>query len=434
MERLKLDPARALAVCVGAVLVAACGPTATAITTPTVAPPATVGGPLASVPPFSPPPAPSLSVPPDAAWQLLSSFPAGTAYEVMSTVVTPDGLVAAGYGPQPGEDYFGLRQGITWRSSDGLNWQMSADPELKYETPQTMVALGSDVYLLGDYTECSQLYDDNCTESPKAGNVIWRSSGGGAWQMLPQDPGMQAAFVDGLAAGHDRLIAYGSADDDAGTPTIWASSDGANWTSSTNLGGISQATAFEPTPGGFVMFGIPDDSSAADLAAATSSDGASFTAAQLPDVSSFPGAEIDGVAVGANGMAAVGYGNDDNGDLLGFALFSSDGTDWSLASDTDGSFQGSAVVEIEAVSNGYVAFGFTPDQNDAAIVGRAWFSPDGQSWHAAATTSASFDDLDSVGVIGNTAVMFSLIETDISDTNISSTIYPWYATLDQLAR
>src|SRR4051794_1732481 len=123
------------------VLLAACGPTANAIRTPgpirTLAPDngsgdGTVSGPVQSVHPAG-----SGTPPPGGIAQRITGFPQGNAYEVTDATATSNGLVAVGF-TGTGQGYYGLRQGVVWRSSDGLTWQQTIDPALVDVSPSNV--------------------------------------------------------------------------------------------------------------------------------------------------------------------------------------------------------------------------------------------------------------------------------------------------------
>ena len=135
----------------------------------------------------------------------LDSFPASDAFEVTDVAVTPGGLIAVGFGGLNGADYYGLRQGIVWTSVDGMSWIESVDPSLVDVSPAFVVSKGSDLFMAGTLATCAQL-DDTCTDVPQAGYGIWRSTNGGAWQLLPQTPDMQNGLtLDNMFLAGDQL-------------------------------------------------------------------------------------------------------------------------------------------------------------------------------------------------------------------------------------
>ncbi len=436
MERLIVRFGR-LASCL--LLVAACGPTATAITTP---PPGIAGPPLPSgglsTPALSTPalstPVPTISVPPDSRWQLASDFPADNAYEVVSIVNTGNGFTAAGSAPAPGEDYYGRSQGLVWTSADGQSWQVTADPGLLYTEPLKLAALGSDQYIVGDYEPCTA-GDTTCADGDKAGNSVFRSSAAGGWSMLPQNADLQAAgFIDGMIAGHDQLLVYGGAGDDAGTTTVWRSSDGTNWSSFADPE-LEQITAMTATSSGFVMFALTynGSSNVEGLVALSSADGASFSPLSLPDLSALPYPEIDGVATNGSSVVGVGYTEDDQGNDTALVLFSADGTNWSVAHDSDGSFTGSNLADVVAIDSGYLGFGYAYASVDSQqLVPQAWYSADGQNWRALAKIPGAFDDVDASAASSQAALYITDITNDVSATDVQIDLYPWYAPISSL--
>lgn len=427
MERLTARLTRLVA-CL--VLVTACGPTATVITTP---PPGIAGPPVPSGGLVTLPPPPTVSVPPNSRWQLLSGFPAQNAYELVSLITTPDGFVAAGAAGAPGEGYYGRSQGLVWTSTDGQTWQASADPALLYTEPLKLVALGSDRYLVGDYEPCATS-DQSCADSNKAGYAVFQSSAGSGWTMLPENAGMRQGTVDGMIAGHDQLLAYGGASDNAVTTTLWRSSNGTDWTASA-MPDLQQITAMSATATGFVMFALTFNGSSdiQGLVARSSTDGSNFSPLTLPDLSNVPYPEIDGVTTNGSSLVAVGFAEDNQGNDTGLALFSPDGASWSVAHDIDGSFADSDLVDAVAIDRGYLAFGYSYATAAAQnLTARVWFSADGQSWRALADIPGAFTDIDAWGASSQAAVYFTDISNDTSAQDVSTTIFPWYGPLDNL--
>lgn len=427
MERLTV---RLMPLVAGLFLVAACGPTATSIST---VPPGIAGPPVPSGGLVTLPPPPTVSVPPGSRWQLLSGFPAQNAYELVSLITTPDGFVAAGAAPVPGEGYYGRSQGLIWTSADGQAWQAAADPALLYTEPLKLVALGSDRYLVGDYEPCAT-GDQTCADASKAGYAVFKSSSGSGWTMLPEDGGMRQGTVDGMIAGHGQLLVFGGANDDAVTTTLWRSSNGTDWTTST-MSDIQQITAMSATANGFVMFALTFNGSrdVQGLVARSSTDGSNFSPLALPDLSDVPYPEIDGVATNGSSVVAVGFAEDNQGNDTGLALFSADGTTWSRAHDVDGSFSGSDLVDAVAIDRGYLAFGYSYATADTQnLTAHAWFSADGQSWRALADIPGAFTDIDAWGASSRAAIFFTDIANDVSATDVSTSIFPWYGQLDNL--
>ncbi|MEP7378394.1 MAG: hypothetical protein ABI725_02410 [Chloroflexota bacterium] len=458
---------RPLSLLFAALFAVACGSTAQVVTTPTPAPtgvqtpgpttqltaapsptaagsttPSPLGTPLPTptdlgtpTPPASPvPPTPS-SAPTDGpgngpfgSFAKLDSFPANGAFEVTDVNVTPSGLIAVGFGGLNGGDYYGLRQGIVWTSADGSNWLESVDPGLINVTPIRVVSKGSDMYLAGTLATCSEL-DDNCTDVPQAGNGIWRSTNGGAWELLPQLPDMQGGYIDDMLLAGDKLIVYGGAGEGQET-TVWVSQDGATWTSSTDLSGMDPITSMAVGPAGLSAFGNIYDDALLDvvLLATTSTDGSSFTPATTLDMT---GSGIDDLAAGPNGMAGVGYHTSELFDIDGVAVRSTDGLTWTQATNSDGSFAGSAPQTVHAlVSGGYVAIGYTPRTDDSFLNdGTAWFSADGTDWALIARLDGGFSALSMSAMGPGGVVVFAAEQTELPNDGAGSVIHAWFAPL-----
>jgi hypothetical protein len=460
---------RPLSILLAALFAVACGSTAQVVTTPTPAP-TDLQTPGATTPPTAPPSASPLgsqtpvavvtptpsnlstptppgatsSAPPATAsptgspgtapfgpFAKLDSFPANGAFEVTDVSVTPSGLIAVGFGGLNGADYYGLRQGIVWTSVDGINWSESIDPGLVNVTPTQVVSKGSDLFLAGTLATCPEL-DDSCTDVPQAGSGIWRSTNGGAWELLPQDVAMQTGYIDGMLLAGDKLIVYGGAGEGQDT-TVWVSQDGATWTSSTNLGGMDPVTSMAVGPAGLSAFGNIYDEALLDvvLLATTSTDGANFTPATTPDMT---GSGIDALATGPNGMAGVGYHTSELFDIDGVAVQSSDGLTWTQATNNDGSFASSALQTVHAlIGGGYVALGYTPRNDDFALEdGAAWFSADGSDWQLIARLDGGFSALSTSALAPGGVVVFAAEQTDVDADTVGSVIHAWFAPLDSI--
>ena len=397
--------------------------------TATTVPPATDSATRPPSPTDGPPQSP---VAPEDVFVPIYGFPTGGAFEVTGVTTTPTGFTAVGFGGLGGEDYFGRRQGMVWSSADGLNWSQSAPPELQYVTPVGIVSLGTDVFLLGTLSICPQIIEDTCADAPDAGNAMWRSSGDGAWQRLNVPPQLQAGFLDGMVGGAGRIAVFGATGDDAATTLLWLTADGTNWSETADVAGLDPITAIGLGDGGLAALGTVRvaELESIRLVAAHSSDGTTFTPASVPELI---GATIEDVVFGPNGFAGVGYEATDDVSLSGIALQSSDGQSWTRADSSDGSFDGSGLVDVQPMSNGYVALGFSLDEEDFTVQhGGAWISADGQSWRALAPLDATFTHFgaSALGPVG--LVVFTADQLELDDESFSSTILGWFAPTEAL--
>jgi hypothetical protein len=443
-----------------ALFLAACGPTAEVITSPTPVatpplpssvasdpgPTATPGG--SAIPTGLNTPTPiNLSTPtpvgaspspqpspgsPGSPFTKLDSFPVAGAMEVTDVAVTPTGFAAVGFGGVGGAtSYYSVRQGIVWTSADGSNWTESVDPSLVNVEPLAVVSRGSDLFIAGYLSACSGL-DDNCVDVPQTGNGIWQSTNGGPWQLLPQNTEMQSGLIDDMILAGDRLVVVGAAGEEEAA-TIWFSQDGVTWITTTDLAGMEQVDSMTMGPAGFSAFGTIYDEAAFDvvLVAATSGDGAHFTYAGAPQLM---GTGIDDVVAGPNAMVGVGYHLDELFDQSGVALHSTDGVNWTESTNSDGSFAASALQTVHALpAGGYFATGYTQREDDfGAVDGGVWYSADGSDWVLIDRLEPGFTLLDSSALGAAGAVIFASEQTDLPDDDVGSVIHAWFAPISAI--
>lgn len=446
---------RPLAVLLLVLLIVACGPTTVVVNSPTAgasptAPPTAAPtvqptqtpsqtGAATPIPLTTPTPSPSSSptAPPTTlpatGFQVLDGFPTDRAFEVTDVSPTPTGFIAVGFGGLDGDVYFGRHQGVVWTSADGTNWSASIDPSLRNVTPIRVVARGEDLFLVGVLSACPQLPDVNCTDVPEAGNAVWRSSDGAAWERLPQLADMQLGLIDDMFVAGNGIVVYGSGADDNQMTTVWLSPDGASWTSTVDLAGLDPISSMTFGSGGFGAFGTRYVPELGDvlLTAAFSSDGTHFVAATVPQLT---GSAIDDVVGGSAGYVGVGYHSTEALDINGIAVRSSDGRTWTEATNSDGTFAGSGLLAVHVLpSGGYVAVGFKPHLDDFTLEDcGAWFSADGQDWRAIAPPSGAFSQLSSSALGTSGLVVFAAEQIDLDEDNVSSIIHAWFAPLAAL--
>jgi hypothetical protein len=437
-------------------LVAACGPTAQALH-PTLAPhgnnpvgtpmfPALPsGGALAPTPQVtfvpgtalpsgaqvSTAPAASATPQPAGIGKQITGFPVANAFEVTGVVPIGDGFLAVGYGPMPGQDIYGQRQGIIWTSTDGLTWQESADPTFANTSPFGVATLGSDIFVFTDLEQCDPDVDPECEGGEATG--IFKSSNGGPWVQLQQTPDIQQASFDRVVASDGLLIAWGNAGDEDGTPTVWTSSDGLAWTPATDLAGMDPVDSGIAGGPGVIAFGlgIDDQGDQINMIGATSSDGVHFTAATVP---ALPDGEIDDIAQGNSGFVGVGYNQTDLDPTVALVLTSGDGRTWTQAAATEASFADTAMNQVLPSTNGYVAVGSLLSEDDFTDeTTRVWTSPDGQTWHSAGDVGGSYTQYDAGALGTHGLVIFTADQPDTGDdTQATSTINAWLITPDRL--
>jgi hypothetical protein len=418
----------------------ACGPTANALR-PTL-PPRTLSPINATPQPQVTPvgigssiaPAASGTPPPPGIAQPMTNFVQGNAYEVTSVAVTPTGFVAVGFAGT-GQGYFGLRQGVVWTSSDGLTWQQTEDPAFIDVSPTSVVSLGNDVYVFGAYSTCADALDEECTDDPNAGTVIFRSSSGGPWEQLAQTSDIVGAEFDGVRVWDTTLVAWGAAGDDNGTTTLWTSKDGLSWTPTTNLAGLDPIDSVGVGGPGIVAFGEHFDDTIEDtqLVGASSSDGIQFSSATVPQVTA---ASVTDVIAGPGGMAGVGWATSDTSPSVSLSVFSSDGTTWSQSTASDGSFDNTLLDDVHSTASEYVAVGSSVSDVDMTLqTGGVWVSQDGRTWRTLGAFGGLFSQYGDSALGPSGLVIFTADEQDSNEdgTDVNSTIYGWFIPTSQLA-
>ena len=365
-------------------------------------------------------------------WQTLDTFPVADALDVTSAAPLGDGFVAVGFGALPGEGFYGPRQGIVWQSTDGRSWTSQADPAFQFVTLEKVVVLGDSLFTFGTIAMCDSLISDECVEPPEQGWAVWRSTGGGPWERLPQSPDMQHGTIDGVVATNSLLIAFGATGDDA-QPVVWASPDGVTWTTGAGLPEMDQIWAMASAPGvGLIAFGsLYSNSIETDqTVAARSADGTHFEAAAAPQLL---GATIRSATWGSNKFVAVGDAEDIELRLTTVALNSVDGGSWSESTAADGSFQDNAAAFVHAVPNGFLAVGYVPSLDEFGLSGgTSWFSADGQQWRAAGTFGGQFETLDTSAAGTPGVVAFTATSEEPAENDIVSKVSAWLAPVEAL--
>lgn len=363
-------------------------------------------------------------------WTYLADFPASGASEVTAVTGTADGFVAVGFEPAAGEDFFGLRQGVVWRSADGRSWERSVDPAFANATLLEVAALDERLYVFGLLSACGQMEED-CADIPEAGMTVWRSDPAG-WQRMAQSPTMRDALLDGVVAGRGQIIAFGSAGDDL-SATVWLSTDGTAWEDVTELAGMDPVSAMTAGPEGFVAFGTRyiAVSDTIETVAAFSADGRTFEPAALP---AGLDSVIKSIAHGPAGFVAVGNDDEPAGfGLSAAALVSADGRTWRQA-DADATFTGAGFNHVSALPDRYLAVGFVPSgvQGEREEA-RSWVSAEGQRWQALAPLAgAEYRQFNGAASGPAGVAVFALDYLDDSDDQAISTIRAWFAPLEML--
>ncbi|MDL4771725.1 hypothetical protein [Actinomadura xylanilytica] len=352
-------------------------------------------------------------------WSLVEIPQSDGSYgRVVALTAGPGGFYAAREGHRTGggskgSDKRGLA--VFFRSADGVSWSRSSTTDRR--TYKRLAALGgSDAGIaallpLTDGRVAVQRSDDGVTWQ----NVERLPTDGGrdaaGTAALPkgvlvagrQDtgayltaPGARRGDIDllgvpgavtpdrtltRLASAGGTTLAVGSGGGDA---AVWTTRDGAAWTRAGGSGltgpGLQRLAAAAYGPSGWIAAGRGAEHGPPILL--TSADGTAWKPATLP----VPGdGELSGAAYGPQGYVAVGSAGGS-----ATAWHSADLRRWTAAG--GGDLKDARMLDIAAVSSGYVAVGGHKDGRLAA-----WTSPDGKEWTAtggpalpAGVTSAAF--------------------------------------------
>lgn len=413
------------------------GPTSPTDTGPTATPSATASGLLTASPATSSPeptPIPLTTPTPatGAIWQALPDFPHSDAFDVTSVTAAPNGFVAVGFKAMPGEAFFGLRQGVIWRSTDGRTWEADPNPAFEFVTPEDVATIGDSLFVFGSKETCDPALTVECVEPPDAGWGIWRSVLGGPWERLPPPESMRSGTMDGVVDAGGALVGFGWTGDESQSAIVWRSVDGVAWTETTDLAGMDPITAIAGMPTGLIAFGVrsSDDIGDLELVAAASTDGAQFAPVGAPRLAA---TTIQSIAVGPGGIVAVGDGDDLDAGFRAVALHSADGLTWTEAQAADGSFVGGTMHSVHALPQGFVALGVVPQQLDGTAIGASWLSSDGLNWRTLGQFGGLFSVIDSSTVGSTGVVAFTVTSQDVGEGESASTVAAWFAPLEAFA-
>jgi hypothetical protein len=351
----------------------------------------------ATSPPASPSPVPA------AGWQELAGFPGADALVVGAAAATSGGLVAVGAEPAAGEDLDGVRQGIVWRSGDGLAWDREADATFHGTTLDGVVELGGTLFVFGFRDLCGAL-DEECPPAD-TGYAGWRESAGG-WQQLSLPSTMRSGVVDGIALAGDQIVARGTYGDDI-EPHIWLSADGDRWTSLGDLGGLEYVAEVAALEGAVIALGTSYDFDTDTIAtrAAISFDGSAFEQATIDAAAS---ATIEGIAAGPAGLLAVGNvvpaDQPDSGVVV---LLSANGREWRVLPAE--AFAGASVWAAHSLASGYLVLGSQVVPGTGGLsTGRAWWSADAATWVTLAGLEGPLSELTATAVGPSGVVAFTV--------------------------
>ncbi len=283
-------------------------------------------------------------------------------------------------------------QGAVWTSLDGASWTLAPDlPATKPRsesaaTTMTSVVQGpAGLVAVGSWTSID-------FGTPR----IWYSVNGEQWTSVygpsDPDPAVDAplGFGSAMAAGGPGYVAVGAVSDDGFTarPQVWTSADGRDWTAVDSLGLTGSLNDVIGGSGKAVAVG--GNGSAATSFVST--DGATWTAA--PEQEALQGAEMTSVTFRNGAFVATGVvtGPADTYPATPAIWHSPDGLHWSLVLQGE---SGQRFSQAVSTGEGFVAIGGhfpsagwsydpaspTPPSDTIQL----WFSADGETWSGPAT-------------------------------------------------
>ena len=197
---------------------------------------------------------------------------------------------------------------------------------------------------------------------------------------------------------------------------IWHSSDGTTWShleSDSSVFGDSVITSISLGPRGLIATGHQGGASSGGTSSPprlwTSSDGMTWTS--RAELAVFRGAMIDWVAAGPAGYVAAGY-SISNGATVWFSL---DGSSWEAAATSPAAgFKNASFTDLRSMASGFVISGSATQGSSSGSAGSgtpaAWWSSDGRTWSRASVDAAEGQtglDLISVGAKGMLAYAFA---------------------------
>lgn len=210
---------------------------------------------------------------------------------------------------------------------------------------------------------------------PSAGTTV-DPAGSVTWQLVERGPFTSADVISDATLMAGAIVAVGSTETETGdgSGAAWYSLDGSNWQPAdalpeavnTSIEGVSNG------PSGLVAVGFDYAGEALLPAIWRSADGRNWERVADSDLTR---GQIGSIAGGGNGYVALGVDFEDGSSLI---WTSADGADWSPVQVVPGVDFESVINGLEAVGQGYIAYGSAADGT-----ARIWYSADGASWQTA---------------------------------------------------
>jgi len=233
-------------------------------------------------------------------------------------------------------------------------------------------------------------YETEADADVPAAAAAWRSEDGWDWERIVDDTFDDAARIEAVVATDDGFVGVGSEGRSRDDAAVWRSDDGRDWERvEGNDDAFAGGNMLDVAVGadGLVAVGAvhvehPDTDFAVHAAIWRSDDGEQWEA--IPD-SALPATADDvtgqtlwGVAAAADGYVAGGGTGGGEGAEGGVELWQSpDGTTWERV-ESDALDDSVLVDDVAASEDGYVAVGPSGEPGDSSQA--VWFSADGHEW------------------------------------------------------
>jgi hypothetical protein len=213
--------------------------------------------------------------------------------------------------------------------------------------------------------------------------TAWSSADGRSWQLVPIEGADEESFIDAVAAGADRLVAFGRR---GRRPAAWSSADGASWAPVPDGVPAEDMTEACPgtavaTPQGFSAGGCSGPGTEpAEARFWWSPDGMTWNASVLDDARD---GRVASIAPGPDGLVAIGTSGPLATPTGSVAWTSADGTEWHKV--PSGAVLAATVLRsVTWHEDGFVAVGEAIDGHRASVLRSA----DGLEWTAVADQPA----------------------------------------------
>ncbi len=312
---------------------------------------------------------------------------------------TPVGLLAVGVLEPPAT-------AAVWHATDGTSWTRVADfPATPGTVADAVAAAGMRVVIVGQSA---------------TGAAAWTSADGGTWQAAPAQAALAGADggtrMDAVVGWRGGFVAGGVRDVPATAlhrGGMWRSDDGLHWRL---VGGHAfddaHVLGLAVGPDGLVAVGSTGDETHGSGAAWVSADGDTWTRSPDPALA---GGILRSVTAGGPGLVAVGLGGADD---RAMSWTSPDGSRWQVGPDSADLHAYSLPIRMVAVAagpSGLQAVGTKNDGGNGSAV--TWSSDDGVRWlRAPQVPSFSGAGMSGVAWRGTTVVAVGLAGYPDEDT------------------